>query len=357
VSLSPLLANIALHGLEVAAADGLPRYRQPQVVRYADDFVVMHDDLAIIRRVQEHLTAWLAGLGLELKPSKTRIAHTLLTIDGCAGFDFLGFSIRQFPVGKTHSGKLGNGQPLGFKTIIRPTKEAQKRHLAQVKRIVRRHQTAPQAAFIDHLNPVIRGWTAYYSSAASAETFHTMDQQTFLKLRSWAYRRHPNKNRGWIVRKYWRLDRGKWTFGDRGGTTLARHAERSIRRHIKVQGRRSPLDGDWVYWGTRLAAHPELPTRIAKLLRLQHGTCASCGLFFKADDLPEVDHIVPKACGGKDEYRNWQLLHRHCHDAKTASDGLAARGLRTKNQITEEPDASKDARPVLKTSRPGDRPA
>jgi RNA-directed DNA polymerase len=39
----------------------------------------------------------------------------------------------------------------------------------------------------------------------------------------------------------------------------------------------------------------------------------------------EVDHIIPKSKGGLDEYKNWQLLHRHCHDAKTARDGSSGR--------------------------------
>ena len=63
---------------------------QPQVVRYADDFVILHHDLAVIERCQQIATEWLAGLGLELKPSKTRITHTLREHAGNLGFDFLG---------------------------------------------------------------------------------------------------------------------------------------------------------------------------------------------------------------------------------------------------------------------------
>jgi RNA-directed DNA polymerase len=95
---------------------------------------------------------------------------------------------------------------------------------------------------------------------------------------------------------------------------------------VKVQGDRSPYDGDWVYWASRLGRHPELPRRVAKLLKWQKGRCALCGLYFGLDDLPEVDHILPLALGGREKYLNWQLVHAHCHDAKTASDGsLAAR--------------------------------
>ncbi len=86
-----------------------------------------------VKRAKVVLEAWLKDIGLELKPSKTRITHTLRPYQGVVGFDFLGWTVRQFPVGKTHTGKAGHyGPPLGFKTLIRPSKEAVKRHLREV---------------------------------------------------------------------------------------------------------------------------------------------------------------------------------------------------------------------------------
>src|SRR5437660_10532366 len=106
--LSPLLANIALHGLETAIVESFPRrqgFYPPSVVRYADDFVILHADKQVIEQCAEVAREWLKPLGLELKASKTRIAHTLEKVDGHAGFDFLGFNIRQYKVGNTKSGK------------------------------------------------------------------------------------------------------------------------------------------------------------------------------------------------------------------------------------------------------------
>ena len=65
---------------------------------------------------------------------------------------------------------------------------------------------------------------------------------------------------------------------------------------------------------------PVMSKRGAALLKQQQGKCTQCGLFFREQDVMEVDHIVPKSKGGKDEFKNWQLLHRHCHDTKTASN-------------------------------------
>ncbi|MDJ0535300.1 MAG: HNH endonuclease signature motif containing protein [Xenococcaceae cyanobacterium MO_207.B15] len=64
-----------------------------------------------------------------------------------------------------------------------------------------------------------------------------------------------------------------------------------------------------------------MPKRTASLLKKQKGKCNLCGLTFKHGDVLEVDHIIPTSKGGKDTYKNLQLLHRHCHDEKTVTDG------------------------------------
>ena len=146
--ISPLLANIALHGLESMLRESLSQLPQgqreakPIVVRYADDFVVMHPDLAVIERAQQTANEWLAGMGLELNPSKTRTTHTLNWHNEKCGFDFLGFAVRQYPVGKTHSGKLGgmSGRRLGFKTIIKPSKVALRRHSRTLGDVIHAHK-------------------------------------------------------------------------------------------------------------------------------------------------------------------------------------------------------------------------
>jgi RNA-directed DNA polymerase len=102
---------------------------------------------------------------------------------------------------------------------------------------------------------------------------------------------------------------------------LLSHADTPIVRHVKVKGESSPYDGNLVYWSTRMGKSPELPERVVKLLKDQKGKCTHCELHFREEDVLEIDHKVPKSKGGKDTYKNWQLLHRHCHDTKTANDG------------------------------------
>ncbi|MCC5617845.1 HNH endonuclease [Nostoc sp. CHAB 5836] len=81
----------------------------------------------------------------------------------------------------------------------------------------------------------------------------------------------------------------------------------------------SPFDGNLVYWSERKGKNPLLPLRVTTLLKEQKGKCTHCGLHFREDDVMEVDHIIPKSKGGKNDYKNLQLLHRHCHDVKTAT--------------------------------------
>ncbi|WP_333050352.1 MULTISPECIES: group II intron maturase-specific domain-containing protein [unclassified Microcoleus] len=267
-------------------------------------------------------------MGLELKPSKTRLAHTLEEYEGnTPGFNFLGFNIRQFPVGKHHSGK-NNGKLLGFKTIITPSQEKQKIHYEQVANIIYAHRTATQEALIGKLNPIIRGWANYYSTVVSQETYEDQDHLIFDKLKAWAKRRHPKKSIQWIINRYWQTIGGNnWVFATNAKSEnlmrLRTHSETPIVRHVKVKGESSPYDGNLVYWSTRRGKHPEISTKEATLMKSQRGKCNHCGLIFGVEDKWEIDHKIPRSKGGRDEYNNLQLLHKHCHDVKTAKDGLA----------------------------------
>ncbi|MGH2354720.1 MAG: group II intron reverse transcriptase, partial [Chloroflexota bacterium] len=333
-AISPLLANVALHGLETHLRASFPgshrgdRYWKPIVVRCADDFVVLHQDLAVIEQTRQIANMWLAGMGLELKPGKTRIAHTLVEHEGRVGFDFLGCTVRQFPAGHYRSARSTRGAVLGFKTHIKPSAEAQKRHLETIADVVRRYRQSLQEVLVEQLNPKIVGWARYYATGVAKDVFSRMDHLVYLKLKRWAERRHPHTSKWWVAGRYWHTRRGRmWNFGPKKGPVLAWYADTPIQRHVKVKGTASPFDGNWAYWASRMGHHPELPTRVATLLRRQQGRCARCGLYFARDDLPEVDHITPKHLGGSDAYSNWQLLHRHCHDSKTAEDRASAARL------------------------------
>lgn len=362
--ISPLLANIALHGLENEIVHRFPErtdrkrkstFSPPRVVRYADDFVVLHQDRAVVKQCQEIVEQWLKPMGLELKPSKTRITHTLEREERTPGFDFLGFNIRQHPVGKYRSGRHPTGRKLGFKSVIKPSATAVKRHTQRIRDVLWVHRASAQEKVIPILGPIITGWSRYFSVGSGRQTFSKLGEVLFHMLWGWAMRRHPHKNRHWIADKYWRHNDGKgWKFQPRGQPCrLVQHRNTRCRIHVKVAGSRSPYDGDWVYWSTRLGRNPTTSKRVAGLLRAQKGKCRWCGLYFRADDRLEVDHIKPRTQRGNDARANLQLLHRHCHDRKTAQD----RGAHERRHVREEPYDGKLSRTVLKPSRGGDAPA
>jgi len=162
-----------------------------------------------------------------------------------------------------------------------------------------------------------------------------LDDLIYNKLRRWTKRRHPTKTQKWCRERYWHRGKNERSTGDNwvfstpsdepnssvaGKYELHKHAWTPIVRHTKVKGDKSPFDGDWRYWSSRRGEYPGTKKSIAKLLKRQKGKCNRCGLYFKDEDVLEIDHIIPRSEGGKDQYKNYQLLHRHCHHEKTAED-------------------------------------
>lgn len=156
------------------------------LIRYADDFVILHEDKAVVQRCQQIIIDWLKDMGLELKPEKTRLSHTLIEESGNVGFDFLGFHIQQYKVGKFSSKQ-------GFKTIITPSKKALKEHNNKVGHIIEQHKNARKEALIARLNPVITGWCNYSKTVGSQDRFEMADFVTFHQLFGWADKRHRGK--------------------------------------------------------------------------------------------------------------------------------------------------------------------
>ena len=351
--ISPLLANIALHGMEECVkqyaesldcpnSKGHQKGKQEKrsylsLIRYADDFVILHQDYSVVQSCRNIISEWLNDIGLELKPSKTRLTHTLHNVGKeKSGFEFLGFNIRQYKVGKYTSGKNPHKELLGFKTLVKPSRKSIHNHYRQIADIINTSKALKQEKLIARLNPIIRGWCNYFSTTVSKKVFEYLNHLTHWKLWKWSVKRHNNKGKTWIKNKYFHREfyyhkgKGKlinrdWIFATTKDKeilhSLISHSDTEIKRHIKVKGKVSPYDGNLVYWSSRMGKNPIMPHRKAKLLKIQKGNCNWCNLTFRHDDLLEIDHIIPKSKGGTDYYKNLQVLHRHCHDRKTAIDG------------------------------------
>lgn len=349
--ISPLLANIAFHGLEEYLTEFIQTLNIPDtgrakrrwmeksrkissfgIIRYANNFVVLHEQKWVILALKTEVTRFLEKIGLELSETKMRLTHTLILqnndtkeqgFDGKVGFDFLGFTFRHFH-SKYRSAFDSKGRPLGHKLLIYPSKEkcqVQRKKLHKI--ILKQGKALSQEALIKKLNPVISGWSRYFgvSDANSMHILSKMDQVLFLQLNQWAYRR-GKKGKKENVKKYWRKMKNRnWVFATEN-KTLVRHTDYSnpITQYVKVKSDSSPFNGETIYWTKRLRKNPLLSTRVSKLLSLQKGKCKFCNATFKEGDIMEVDHIIPTSHGGKNDYNNLQLLHGHCHDTKTAQD-------------------------------------
>jgi RNA-directed DNA polymerase len=108
--------------------------------------------------------------------------------------------------------------------------------------------------------------------------------------------------------------------GNKKALSVRKHTDTLHQNYVKVRGQASPYDGNLIYWAQRLKQHPLMRSEKAKLLALQKGQCPRCGLYFRDEDILEIDHSIPTALGGKDDLCNKWVYHRHCHDEKTAED-------------------------------------
>lgn len=324
--ISPLLLNIALHGMEEAV--GVRRYRQrgshvmyrdsPAFVRYADDFVVLCHTETQAHSIRERLAEWLEPRGLTFNEEKTRVVNLR------EGFDFLGCNIRRYANGTL---------------LIMPSKKAMQRAHARVKDIIKSNRGMNPVPMIRDLNSFLRGWTVYYRPWVSKEAFSELDHVMFGHLWRWATRRHHSKGNRWIKARYWgRRIKGRnsnWIFGE-GSVYVTPAKYTQIIRHVPVLGTNSKDDPELTeYWAKRAAKRStkDLGDRlIVSLAARQRGLCARCGLDlvegaeYEPDNVHDwvawfdarrralhVHHKVYRQHGGSNEIRNLILMHSACH--------------------------------------------
>lgn len=333
--ISPLLANIALHGLEnhlsefvanlpmkpyKGANRGTTAKKQAlTVVRYADDFVIIHRNKEILELCIAETKLWLSSVGLEINEEKSSLR------DIRNGFLFLGFQIIQ--VKKIKVGR--------YKVKIQPSRVSQKKLLLKIRTIIQNNKAVSSYSLITKLRPVILGWANYFKYCECTQAFHKLTHLIFQKIRAWVFRRDTRNGRKMVKLKYFPPGRTYQFDGTKhqdnwilvgqqkrkNGVTDEIYLPHLVwvksRKHVKVQGTKTPYEQS-MYWAIRSAKHSPYPLRVRTLLIQQNQRCSICKRQFTEADSTnwEVDHIIPKSQGGLDEYKNLQLLHKECHLSK-----------------------------------------
>jgi RNA-directed DNA polymerase len=339
--ISPLLANIALHGLGDHIKDWYANTWYPTTgrnsniakrdrkaaigfSRYADDFIITAPERTDIEEIENQVAIWLDNeAGLTLSKAKTRI------VNSTEGFKFLGFQIITI--------KQSNDE---YKVKIHPSRESQARIIQRIRKLIQENKSASSYSLINLLSSRIIGWANYFRYSECIQDFSKLDYLIFNQIRAWVFRRKSKglKSRTKLKLKYFPEGktycfRGKdynnnWILTgqtlDKGGNVKENFLPKMVwvgsSQHVKIKGNASPYDGNHLYWAKRTEKYSGFSHRISKLIRIQKGCCKWCGVSFTPMDVIEVDHITPRAEGGSDRYQNLQALHKHCHIQKSRFD-------------------------------------
>ena len=328
--ISPLLLNIALHGLEEAAG---VRYRtgsharefkagSPALTRYADDLVVCCHSRQDAEQVKARLAEWLEPRGLAFNEAKTRIVPVT------EGFDFLGFNLRRYPNGKL---------------LIKPSATAIKRFRDRLAKEFRALRGSNVAAVLAKIAPIVRGWVAYYRTVVSTRVFAALTDYLWKLTYKWACWSHPNKPRHWIIGRYFgkfsKFRNDRWVFGDKDtGAYLPKPSWTDIVRHTLVKGGASPDDPALAgYWAQRRQkVKPPLDSYTVRLLSRQDGRCSLCGENLLTPDQPPqspqgwehwflwvtkkaitADYLVHHDTPSAARSNRTHLVHATCHRSET----------------------------------------
>lgn len=314
--ISPLLANIALHGMEevlgikyntVNRKDEVTYENRTKyaMARYADDFVIMCENEQDALDLFEVLKPYLESRGLELAQEKTKVTHIT------EGFDFLGFNVKRY---KTENGS---------KLIIKPSKDSIKSFKGKISETTKMLYGKNIQTLINTLNPIIIGTANYWSSVVSKEVYTEMDNYIWINVYGFLRRLHPKKGWNWIKDRYFKPDKtgqskNKWILTDPiTSNQLKKMAWTPIVRHQQIKHNYSPYNKELKEYFEKRDIKEFDKNNVAyrqKLAKKQEYKCPLCGM--SVTDFKEgleTHHKIPKVKGGSDEYKNLQLVHISCH--------------------------------------------
>nr|YP_009472430.1 hypothetical protein [Bryopsis sp. HV04063]ARO74078.1 hypothetical protein [Bryopsis sp. HV04063] len=220
IIISPLLVNIALHGLETHLTSFSKNLEKKSInsfcessfinkkslkfIRFADQFILIHDDKKFLQFYRVESNKWLSKIGLSLNVENAKLNS------GTVGFSFLGFQIIQ--VVKSNI----------YKAKITPSKKSQKLLLFKIKNIIQKNKAISSYNLIKKLRPVILEWGNYFKFCECKTIYRNLSHRIFLKLRAWVFRRDTRsarniqKNKYFPTNKIWKFEnriyKDNWVF-------------------------------------------------------------------------------------------------------------------------------------------------
>ena len=259
--ISPLLANIALDGIE----------NIHQSVRYADDMVLILKPNDDANKILEDVKEFLAVRGLKISERKTKL------VKSTDGFDFLGWHFKVQQNGK-------------FRCV--PSEDNYKAFRKKVKDIVNCSNYGAKVKAMK-LAPLVRGWRNYHR-------YCKMDGSRF-SLWKTAYRAFKVFNKEKKLNQHTATELVKKAFPS---------VSYSENRHVNVKGTKSPYDGDLIYWSQRNSKLYDNHT--SRCLKRQNHSCGYCGLFLTSEERVHLHH----ADGNHNNWKpkNLTVVHKSCHD-------------------------------------------
>ena len=275
---SPLLANIALNGIESIHSYKTGGYKMEPSIRYADDMVIILRPQDNAEAVLERISEFLAKRGMNISEKKTKITATT------DGFDFLGWHFKVQSNGKLRS---------------TPSVDNFKAFRKKVKEIVNNSNYGAKIK-AKKLAPLVRGWRQYHKyckmDASRNSLYHIQKRAYAVFNREAKQNRHTSK----IL-----LDKA------------FPKVPYSENKHINVKGMKSPYDGDITYWSERNSKLYDNHT--SKALKRQNHSCDSCGLKFVGEEKVHLHHLD----GNHDNWKTKNLvaIHRSCHQLSHMSKG------------------------------------
>ena len=258
---SPLLANIALNGIEEIH----------QSVRYADDMVIILKPEDDVKTTVEKISQFLADRGMNVSQKKTKLTAAT------DGFDFLGWHFKVQTNGK-------------FRCV--PSVENFKAFRQKIKNIVNCSNYGATLK-AEKLAPVVRGWRNYHR-------YCKLDGSRFslyhIQKRAYKVFNKETKQNRYTSKKL--LDKA---------FPAVPYSEN---KHVMVKEEKSPFDGDLIYWSERNSKLYDGET--SKALKRQNHTCRYCGLKMLSDEKAHLHHVDGKHDNWKQ--KNLLVVHESCHD-------------------------------------------